>query len=678
MQKGNFQCKNSSRATAATCRPQTTSKNVQPRQSVTASRCEKRDKNNCDETVQISERDIQQAATRTQGLVLDRSVTYRLCDDVQWTARSNSAAAITITASGARLDLRGHRLSQLNSSSAGNIGIIVEENLEQVIIENGVLDGFSAAGILVREGSECVTIRGMEFHRIGYHGEIAIVNPFLQGAAAAVLVNGAVDNHVSHVTVSDSKFCDLGLLGTAPVAFQGKISGNTLTLSETPLEPVNLNFVLTGPGVAANTRVLATTNDPLRFTLTATPNVSSLTQFQLSDPAAQFNPAGSVSAVFTNLADHVVVTDVEIDGVFGDFVAQGISPSQGRGLILKRSVISNLRSFGLALGVSPFEHQDSIIEDVDLSDFVVSLQNPPSGQFPVGNDTFPRGAEAIKYSGAENFIVRRVNIQGMFIRTQVPTVAIANTLTAEGIGLSDLPVFNSQGQIVRRIPSAHGVFEDIVTQDVQSDGGLVEGNRNYSSGYEVSDASKDAYFHHCTAQNIGVTGPGVAFGFGSRGRGIRDEAIVFHECTAQNITSANGGDWAAGYFVNGNRFQVTKSVANEIHSENGEGDGIRIGFFTAQTPNAVPIAASNSIIRGNHLTNADHAAIHNLVPADVTLPLLETNIIVENWAALSGPDGTDPNYVGVAHAWIETIDYQAGPPQGAVSNQLNVDIRTGV
>jgi hypothetical protein len=88
---------------------------------------------------------------------------YKLCKHSEFDPATNGESAITIAASCVNLDFCGFKLSQKSTSTkADNVGVKVNDNLENIRIFGGTIKGFSATSIKAGSGISNLTIENMD------------------------------------------------------------------------------------------------------------------------------------------------------------------------------------------------------------------------------------------------------------------------------------------------------------------------------------------------------------------------------------------------------------------------------------------------------------------------------------------------------------------------------------
>ncbi len=111
------------------------------------------------------------AAIPPQGLLINNPGKYVLAQDVVWTPGEGAASAITITTSHVVLDLGGHTLrADLADRSQLTVGIFIQNNASNVIIQNGSLENMGYCGVRAEQVSKLsiknITVDGLCFHNL--------------------------------------------------------------------------------------------------------------------------------------------------------------------------------------------------------------------------------------------------------------------------------------------------------------------------------------------------------------------------------------------------------------------------------------------------------------------------------------------------------------------------------
>lgn len=106
-----------------------------------------------------------------QGLLINSPGRYVLADDVVWVPGAESGSAITIAASNVVLDLGGHTLrADLSDRSLITAAISIQNNVANVIVENGTLENMGYCGVRAEQvsslGIKNITVDGLFFHNL--------------------------------------------------------------------------------------------------------------------------------------------------------------------------------------------------------------------------------------------------------------------------------------------------------------------------------------------------------------------------------------------------------------------------------------------------------------------------------------------------------------------------------
>jgi hypothetical protein len=184
----------------------------------------------------------------TGGYAITTPGRYCLQSTQSWTPNANNIGAITITASDVDLNLNNYSITQANTTSSGNFGIIVTGGAKKVRIHDGTLENFSGGGILLTNpvGTvscggfingptvEKVTIERIQVAFSGYNGPFTLAGT--NGAwAGGVLISGQPGNEIEDILVKDVVIRDNGLIGNIPQYAVGSITGNTLSVTPTAI-----------------------------------------------------------------------------------------------------------------------------------------------------------------------------------------------------------------------------------------------------------------------------------------------------------------------------------------------------------------------------------------------------------------------------------------------------------
>ena len=128
--------------------------------------------------------------------------TYRLANDIEWQGGPLGLTPFLITASNVTLDLNGKTVLAVDSTSNSynSTGISVGEST-QVVITNGILEGFREYGITVTE-SRNVTLSGIIVRDIHNPTTVPITDP-VPNAVAGMAFLLCSNVTVSHSTISN-------------------------------------------------------------------------------------------------------------------------------------------------------------------------------------------------------------------------------------------------------------------------------------------------------------------------------------------------------------------------------------------------------------------------------------------------------------------------------------------
>ena len=656
----------------------------------------------CKEWININARDINKASQNDiNGLVLSQSGNYRLCENVDWNNTSDTSYAITITGEHIVLDLGEHTLKQTNIHTSINFLIQVTGTAKAITIRNGYISQGSSGGIWVQPGASCITLDGLTLDHCSYSGPIQVEGSLPWGAA--ILIAGSATNYIRDVTVTNCKFCNIGIIGTPPVFFTGSISdsvltvnpsaiatgsitpgslqggvlsGGTLTVTSValgqlyvgqeiqgagippgttiiaynntgvlggvgsyqvnfdvavppgttittgPLEPINVGFTLSGPGVTPGTTITGrnslnsyTLSQPSTVTFANT-TVAAASSGQILPAVgtpytvnvvstANFPPTGQAylgTNLGMQLVNYTVSSPTTITATGGSgtlivgnpFTVGVLSVSDPNALYIPKGNISAL----LAAAT-----MNVVFENITVQDIFGELQMY-AVQFLSG--TYAGLISNIKVDGGLSFGLNKgifgqnsqdFVIQDSTISNLTYYVNTTNTKTggngAEGIkanactGVTMQRNNFSKCYVKTQVPgttAAGGInacgitmntannyfIQDCVAQEMNNNGGLVLSNPTFTFGYNFGAAAgTNTEFLRCqTAYLNGFLG--LVFGFGALNAAAAAGDVRYTNCTAEfiNVGQVPGsgvqGTMAAGYMIQNVRQQVIGCTADRI------------------------------------------------------------------------------------------------------------------
>ncbi|MGE0009208.1 MAG: hypothetical protein AB7F19_01590 [Candidatus Babeliales bacterium] len=616
-------------------------------------------KKQCKTFINITAHDINQASQDSaQGLVLDKPNTnYKLCENVNWTTSRPNSFAITIAADNVTLDLNGHTIKQQDITQAASFAINVLGTTNFTIIQNGTLQQISGGGILVNAGAHCLTIDAITCNQCCYNGQTAVVPPLpgLDNAASALLFNGSPDALIEDVIITNCRFCDNGIIGTAPVWFTGTVSNSTtLTLTEPPLYPVTPGFILSSGGTILGT--IVSQESPTTFTISPTSDIGPVAM-TVTDPNGAFIPFGNVSFMYVAFASNITVENCIGSGNFGYFFSFALFFVKSEFINISNVKINSPTTFVLCKGMEFAGCNNVIAQDIDITNLTMNF-TPDADNFAIGH-----GAEGIKCGSSFDCIFRRINFSRSRVQTQVPTALTAPTAYVDCCGIF-YDVLSGLGPI-RNI-----VVEDCTAVDMRSDGGKVASNVSYTAGFNNSSAilfgtiqeeMNNLRYEGCSASGI-FAEVGWAYGFGSSPEpnfiAIEND-ISYVNCMAEDITITGSGIFAAGYILTAERNIIRDCSANRILDERPNPAAYGVLLDNLGDGNQ----ARACIIAENTITNCSTTGI-------LDISTLNNNIVNSNYAALNGFLGAGPNYVGLAPSSAALIQdwplngVPAAPPVG--------------
>lgn len=404
-----------------------------------------------------------------------------------------------------------------------------------------------------------------------------------------------VDNGADCVTIDSMNFRNIG--------YRGQLSGF--------LVPINAAILFAG-----------TENSPLKH-VTVT-NCTFCDNGRLGDV---FVSQGSSSAVLTNYVNDIVVKNVTVHEFFADAFAIPLNFTNGENLVVSNVNVSNVTSNVFAFGISFTLFDNVIFENFNLTDLKLTLAN--AAPIPLTNK---HGAEAIKLSACNDFVIRRGAVQNVVVETTVPTSLLTDTVLSTAF---------SAGELFGQLISSNGLVENVIVNNVRSDGGKVAGNLANTAGFICHNVDA-TQFINCEVFDVNAS-QGTVFGFGGK-RGADANGVVstdfpnprnvFKNCSVMNLnnTSEVEGDFAAGYWLYSDREQVLDSSATFI--DGNEAYGVFLDQRFSGSPPVAVGEANRCLIRNNTLTNCGTAGIFDNTVA-------KNSIFSNNYTALNG-DGSFP------------------------------------
>lgn len=621
----------------------------------------------------ITEKDIVRASDHSSaGFVIDKPGKWVLCDDVKWDITSGNSFAITVAVDNVTLEGDNHTMVQENTSAAGNFAIHILARVKNTTVQNIKFSRFSGGVVLVERGAKCVTIDHVDVTESAYAGAVTLATPInvsppfpfdVSTWSAAIFFNGSDDEPIEGATVTNANFCDIGLLGTAPVYFQGTIANGVLTLTQPAVYELQNGFVLSGAGVANNTHIVSRI-DATHYTIApATSTVVAPVPMAVSDPNALFVEDGSLSAVFCHLTNDIVVSDIVVNKMFGEFFLNVIYFALCDNVVGRKWVIQDLSSFGLIKGYYPFKVDNAVFEDISVNRYVTNVNgSETSAAF------FRNGAEGCKTDGLTNAVIRRNQYNGAVVQTQVPLSA--GVLLLDALGLIVASVGFEEPGISRAV-----LVEDCFSAGHRNDGG---GSLAFSGGGFAAPAAGYAIvsllattslieLRGCTTKDVVGTGS-AAFGI------LVSVAIVGGtENTLLNGNSIQGitsDILAAGIGDAATRTNMYKNQIDDIEGPAfNPGAGQLGGVGIILLPDNAGVVSSGTIIHKNRISHCSYTSILNLASA-------QNQLVTANYASNAGPAGASPNYVGLnPNVPIVVWNYVTTPAPATPSILANLDLR---
>ena len=636
--------------------------------------CDKKCKKTCDQKkcqpYMITNHQITGASKcSVNGYVIDKPGSYMLCNDIDWSPRSSNSFAITIEANDVSLDLGNHVITQTDTSTSLNFAIHVLQNSECVSIRNGKFSMLSGGAVLVEAGSSCITIENIEVCKSSYQGQVTVATPINQSPpfptditewAAPIFFNGQDSNIIKDVTLKNLNLCDNGMLGEQPIHFMATIVNNVLTLEKAPLYEITNGFILSSTSAKVGTRIISQI-DATHYNVTATNNVLTSEPMSVVDQNGQFTATGSVSAIHIQYTDNLVLKDIIVNELFGDYNNFGINILYCNNVHGANWFIQDLQSFGLIKGYYPFVVTNCIFEDIVVNRLISNVNGTPATPF------FRNGAEGCKVDGFVNGIIRRNKFNNSIVQTQVPITSPTILLDSVGIIVASVPF---------EVPAVSKdiLFEDCFSAGHTSDGGgdiaqISGGFASISAGYIfINVVFTLAQTQFCELRNSMATNIsnslGVSFGTCYLGECTN---MLCNNNTFQNITSdiLAAGIADASLKTNMYKNQIDAIIGPAFDPAVGQfgGNGIFLFF-----PNG-DVISSDSIINKNRISNCSNAAILNLSGQ-------VNHLVTGNYASYSGPTGALPNYVGLnPNVPIVRWDYLSMPAPRDVTILDNLDLR---
>lgn len=178
-------------------------------------------KSNCCEATVISSYDI-----NPNGYVIDEPGVYRLKESTVFHSKTPGAIAIFIDSDNVTLDLCENTLLQKNETT-GTIGVAVNGR-ENVVVENGCIQGFKKFGVHVTPQSSYVTLQQLNVLENGTN------NPSGKTISGGISITSGLPSSITHdifiknVTSSGNFFAGLLLSGVTDVdVLQSRFNNNT-------------------------------------------------------------------------------------------------------------------------------------------------------------------------------------------------------------------------------------------------------------------------------------------------------------------------------------------------------------------------------------------------------------------------------------------------------------------
>lgn len=177
-----------------------------------------------------SEYSITQKSIGTTGLVITKPGKYFLSEDIFFSPKSNTTAALTIASSNVTIDLSGRKLVQTTAKTS-TIGIVVAKNIQSIEFLNGSIENFGALGMWVSTGVKGVLIDSVTISNCGNtgHAPYATQDSFQEhglGFFAGSLGLGGKVAHADQIVQVEIKNCFFNnTLNNESTAFDA-LSGN--------------------------------------------------------------------------------------------------------------------------------------------------------------------------------------------------------------------------------------------------------------------------------------------------------------------------------------------------------------------------------------------------------------------------------------------------------------------
>jgi hypothetical protein len=171
-------------------------------------------------------------ATRCNAtlLTISQPGVYQLGTNITITPAASNDQIIRISASGVIIDFNGHVISQSNAIT-GIDGILIDSNLSDVTIQNGVVKNVTGNGLTLSSTTTHITIRNMSFENCSISAitTATVTNLFIQDInCVACCSNSTSTNVISLVNVSNSSIKNCIIDNTANLA-GGTFSAITLS-----------------------------------------------------------------------------------------------------------------------------------------------------------------------------------------------------------------------------------------------------------------------------------------------------------------------------------------------------------------------------------------------------------------------------------------------------------------
>ena len=103
-----------------------------------------------------------------------------MCGDLYWKPTGPNQSAITVNPNvrDVIIDFGGYTLRQTDESQADNVGVLVNQNVENIQIRNGTITNFSVWGVEILGGTQEMILDSLNVTFCGYNG----FTPFTGGA----------------------------------------------------------------------------------------------------------------------------------------------------------------------------------------------------------------------------------------------------------------------------------------------------------------------------------------------------------------------------------------------------------------------------------------------------------------------------------------------------------------